>query len=385
VVLAGAGWINHLRDVAEGTLTRSDAIPTGADNGGGQDVDGTAVNLLLVGRDSRAGISAKDLHDKLHTEAEGTNQTDTMMLVHIPADGARVSVVSFPRDSLVEEPGIGMRKLNNAYNNGMAYFAPAGGKGKALEAAGQRYLVRTISKLTGLHIDHYVEVGLLAFYNLTNVLGGIVVNLCEPVKEANSGVDLPAGKQRLFGAEALSFVRQREGLEKYGGDLQRIKRQQYFIGAVVRKILSSGVLLNPAQQENLIKAVAKNLTLDRGLDLFQLAGQLQNLAAGNVEFRTIPLADPPTSSDGGEDYVNLADLPTVHAFFATLSTDPTTGPSSAASSSAANSNGSAPSSGASDAAPSSGGANGGGATGAPPTASKLPAPNFTAADTSCIH
>lgn len=316
VLLASAGWITYLRGVAEAGVRRSDALPSdgNVDAGG----DGSAMNILLVGNDSRSSATDEELADKLRTEASDGLNTDTMILVHIPADGSRASVVSFPRDSWVDVPGVGKTKLNSAYANGYA-SAPDSATEDQRRSAGEQLLVQTISGITGVQVDHYVEVDLLGFYNLTEALGGIDVNLCAPAQDPDSGIDLPAGPQTLNGADALAFVRQRKGLPN--GDLDRIKRQQYFIGAVVRKVLSGDTLFSPSKQKALIEAASQNLTVDQNLDLFDLAEQMQNLAAGNVEFRTIPLGDPQFGNEDGQDVVYLADDDDVRDFFANLSKD----------------------------------------------------------------
>jgi hypothetical protein len=162
-------------------------------------------------------------------------------------------------------------------------------------------------------------VDLIGFYNLTEVIGGVEVNLCAPAKDPDSGIDLPAGVQTISGADALAFVRQRNGLPN--GDLDRIVRQQAFIGATVRKLLSAGVLLNPLKQKDLVQAAANSLTVDANLDLLDLAQQLQNLAAGNVEFSTVPIANPDGNIDG-TSVVLLEDSDVIVDFFAGLSDDP---------------------------------------------------------------
>jgi len=244
--------------------------------------------------------------------------TDTMLVVHIPSDGGSASVVSFPRDSYVEIPGFGESKLNAAYAIGYNSLDAEAGQA-ARDAAGAQLLVQTISALSGVQIDNYVQVDLLGFYNLTEVVGGVEVNLCAPARDEFSGIDLPAGVQTISGADALAFVRQRNGLPN--GDLDRIVRQQAFIGGVVRKLLSAGVLLNPLKQRDLVEAASQSLTVDANLDLLDLAQQLQNLVAGNVEFSTVPIADPNGNIDGSS-VVLLQDRAAIAEFFAGLSDEP---------------------------------------------------------------
>lgn len=317
LLLVGSGWVWYLRGTAEQNLTRTDALPA-AGNTDGPGADGGATNILLVGSDSRAGATDEELAEKLRTGDSGTMNTDTMLVVHLPSDGSSASVVSFPRDSYVEIPGFGEHKLNAAYSLGFNSLAAEASQADR-DATGAQLLVQTISSLSGLQIDNYVQVDLLGFYNLTEVVGGVEVNLCAPAQDSFSGIDLPAGVQTISGADALAFVRQRNGLPN--GDLDRIVRQQAFIGGVVRNLLSAGVLLNPLKQRDLVEAAANSLTVDANLDLLDLAQQLQNLAAGDVEFSTVPIANPDGNIDGAS-VVLLEDRDVITDFFANLSEEP---------------------------------------------------------------
>jgi len=313
-VLGSSGWGWYLGRVADASVNRTDAIPTSGNSGH----DGEAMNLLLVGNDSRASASEAELQE-LHTTAHQGTNTDTMILVHVPADGSKASFVSFPRDSYVKIPGYGMDKLNAAYAYGYQFQAGKGATEKAREAAGAQLLVQTISGLSGLKIDHYAEVDLLGFFKLSSVVGGVQVNLCEAVKDRYSGVDLPAGVQTISGEQALAFVRQRHGLPR--GDFDRIVRQQTFIGAMVRKMLTQNVLFDLGKQRKLVQAAADALTVDQSLNLLGLATQMQSVTAGSINFQTVPYIgtdrDPKNRS-----IIRLKDEATLHNFFAELSADP---------------------------------------------------------------
>ena len=246
------------------------------------DVDGRDTNILLVGSDDRTNATPAELK-ALSTTEEVTNSTDTMILVHIPADGRKATAVSFPRDSWVTIPGCsGQHKLNSAYING----ATDCGTTKADPDRGRQKLVQTISELSGLKIDHYVEVDLLGFYRITKAIGGVQICLNQAQKDPFSGIDLPKGTSTIEGTQALAFVRQRHGLPR--GDLDRIVRQQYFMSATFRKVTSLGVLTNPIKLKRLLDAVGSSMRMDSGLNPIELAGQLRGLAAGNVTFTTIP-------------------------------------------------------------------------------------------------
>lgn len=329
VLLGTSGWGWYLGRVAEASVNRTDAIPT---TGNDETVHtGAATNLLLVGNDSRDDLSRAQ-QAQLHAGADGGGiNTDTMILVHIPADGSRASFVSFPRDSYVKIPGHGWDKLNAAYAYG--YMSTRSDQPQSVrQAAGARLLVQTVSQLTGLQIDHYAEVDLLGFFNLSTVVGGVQVNLCRPVRDSYSGANFPAGLQTISGVDALKFVRQRHGLPR--GDFDRIIRQQVFIAGVLRKMLSENVLLNPGKQHDLVQAAAKSLTIDQSLDLMSLAQQMQSVTAGKIQFQTIPYVGDDHDSQG-RYILRLKDIDTLHRFFAQLSADPAPSAASPATSPAA--------------------------------------------------
>ncbi len=314
-ITSGAMWATTGRNLHPATIQ---AIPT--DDGPSnvpKDKDGKSENILVVGNDSRAGLSAAQLQE-VGTDATPGLDTDTILLVHLPADGSKATIISFPRDSYVDIPGYKKNKINSAYADGACLPAgkPERDCGSALSKTargeGAQELIRTVSELTQLHIDHYVEVSLLGFYTISNALGGVNVCLArrwyDPQYE--SGIDVPAGNVNLKGKLALAFVRERHGLP--GGDLDRIRRQQAFIGALIRKVLSANTLLNPVKVNHLVQAVSNSLTLDKDLKPFDLLDQMRNVAAGNVTFTTIPNEGNGKTSDGKD--VLLIDPAKVQSF-----------------------------------------------------------------------
>ena len=315
-VLVTSGWGWYLGRVAEATVLRTDAIPSA---GNEQTVaTGAAMNLLLVGNDSRADLTDAQLAELSAGVDAGVN-TDTMILVHVPADGSKASFVSFPRDSYVQIPGHGWDKLNAAYAYG-SQSAPAGASADARSALGAQLLVQTVSQLSGLRIDHYAEVDLLGFFQLTSVVGGVDVNLCKAVDDHEwSGAVFPAGPQTISGADALKFVRQRHHLPR--SDFDRIIRQQVFIAGVLRKMLSDEVVRDLGKQRDLVQAAAKSLTVDQDLDLMQLASQMQSVTAGSIDFQTVPYVGDDEDADG-RYILRLEDVDDLHRFFAALSADP---------------------------------------------------------------
>ncbi|MGY1750925.1 LCP family protein [Modestobacter sp. SYSU DS0511] len=328
VLLAGSGWGWNLARVAEASVSRTDAIP----DSGNSDVNGGAhagseMNLLLVGMDSRKGLTPEQQRLFSTGEADGVLNTDSMMLVHVPADGSAASFVSLPRDTYVSIPGYGKGRLNSAYARG--HNAAPGGEVEK-DAAGAQLLVQTVSQFTGLRIDHFAEINLLGFINLSTIVGGVEVNLCEATRDVYSGADFPAGVQTITGADALKFVRQRHGLRS---DLDRVVRQQVYIAGTLRNVLSSNLLLDLGKQQAIVEQVGSSITFDRGLDVFDLAAQMQNVQPGNLSFQTIPgLTD---ATVDGADVLQPPSQAVVNDFFASLTADPAPAAPAAAPSSAA--------------------------------------------------
>ncbi len=256
-------------------VTKIDAISPRSDDD--DDVDGQAQNILLVGDDHRPDNATPEQMAELSTEDDGgATNTDTMIVLHINADGSQATMISFPRDSYVPIPGVGKGKLNSAF-----YYGTLNGGG---DTGGAKLLIQTIQDLSGLTIDHYVRVSLLGFYQVVKELGPVEVCLNNAVNDPYSGVDLPAGTSELDAKQALSFVRQRHGLPN--GDLDRNVRQQYFLSQEARKVLSAGTLLNPIKMNNILSAVGSSIQTDT--DLVSLASQMRNLRPGNIQSATIP-------------------------------------------------------------------------------------------------
>ncbi|TAL26304.1 MAG: LytR family transcriptional regulator, partial [Frankiales bacterium] len=162
---------------------------------------------------------------------------------------------------------------------------------RALLDGGPQLLIDTIEQLSGLHIDHYMQIDFDGFQSIVNKLDGVEVCLPKAAKEKDSGIDLPAGRSVIKGDQALAFVRQRKGLPN--GDIDRIKRQQQFIGAIVRKVLSAGTLANPLKLNSVISVGTESLQVDESLDfdkLKDLALRFRNFNSGGVAFTTVPVA-----------------------------------------------------------------------------------------------
>ncbi|MFD0923573.1 LCP family protein [Saccharopolyspora rosea] len=288
----GYGWAT-LRGF-HGSTTASDVL------GNTSSEDG-AVDILLVGSDSRTDAQGNPLPQEVLDElgageADGS-RTDTMMLVRIPDGAQRASILTFPRDLQVTAPDGSTEKLTDLTTLvGNATKAKLQKQGvtdpkeldKQSKAAGQKALVQKINEIAGAHIDHFAEVNLLGFSEVTKAIDGVEVCLNHPVHDPMSGANFPAGRQTLQGGQALAFVRQRHGLIN---ELNRGDRQKAFMASLAHKVLSSGTLANPAKLNSLIGAIQRSIVLDPGLadDILGFAQRMQGAAGGDIEFQTIPV------------------------------------------------------------------------------------------------
>lgn len=321
LVLTGTGYYwSQLASFADKVTTVDVIADSGEDSG--PPIDG-AMDILLVGMDSRTDAQGNPLSKEQLAvlnagKADGVLNTDTIILIHIPVEGGKAMGISIPRDSYVAIPGYGKHKINSAYlrqkNDAMATLREQGVSDERELAVrsnqeGAKSLIATVQQLTGVTIDHYAEVNLLGFYDITNAIGGIDVCLNAPVKDKFSGADFPAGQQTLSGAPALAFVRQRHGL--LNGDLDRVARQQVFLAGMARKAFS-GNLLAPGSDSMaaLQQAVAKSVVLDEGWNIVEFAQQIVQFTGGNLTFQTIPVGslDLRTPSDGSAVEVDPAEV-----------------------------------------------------------------------------
>lgn len=303
VVVLGTGlaWSN-VRSFEDGIFHMSSpSLGHGADDG--------AIDILLVGLDSRTDahgnpLTAEELASLRAGDEEATN-TDTIILVRIPNNGKSATAISIPRDSYVQAPGLGKTKINGVYGQTretkrvslVQAGAAAAEAAAAGTEAGREALIKTVADLTGVTVDHYAEIGLLGFALIADALGGVDVCLKDAVFEPLSGADFPAGRQKLNGPQALSFVRQRHELPR--GDLDRVVRQQVVMASLAHRVISGKTLSSPATLKRLEQAVQRSVVLSAGWDIMDFVLQLQKLAGGNVAFATIPVLDGAGWSDDG--------------------------------------------------------------------------------------
>jgi LCP family protein required for cell wall assembly len=310
VLGTGVAW-SRIRSFESGI----NHIESAALGGGGED---GAIDILLVGMDSRTDahgnpLSAEELATLRAGDDVSTN-TDTIILIRIPNNGKSATAISIPRDSYVEAPGLDKTKINGVFGQikldrmkqlvEVEGMDPAEAEPQATES-GREALIETVADLTGVTVDHYAEIGLLGFSLITDALGGVDVCLKDAVYEELSGADFPAGWQKLNGPQALSFVRQRHNLPR--GDLDRVTRQQAVMAALAHQVISSKTLSSPATLDRLQGAIQRSVVLSDGWDIMDFVNELQNLAAGNVAFATIPVLQEDGWSDDGMQSVVRVD------------------------------------------------------------------------------
>ncbi|MFF6881277.1 LCP family protein [Streptomyces sp. NPDC012474] len=245
---------------------------------------GEGTNYLIVGSDSRKGMSAEE-KKKLHTGSAEGKRTDSMMILH--TGGGAPTLISLPRDSNVTIPSF--------KGSDSGKFYPATGRQTKLNAAyaedGPELLVRTVEANTGLHIDHYVEIGFAGFASIVDAVGGVEMDIPKDIKDTKSGADLKKGRQTLDGEQALAFVRTRYALE--GSDLDRTKNQQKFLSALANQVATPGTIMNPFKLYPTMSAGLDTLVVDKDMGLFDLASMfwaMKGVSGGDGKSMNMPIA-----------------------------------------------------------------------------------------------
>jgi LCP family protein required for cell wall assembly len=289
LVLTGSGYI-YLRHQL-GRIKRV-SIPSLSD-----DQSGRAMNVLLVGSDSRANTTG-DLADESGKAIEGDRAglSDTMMILHIDPSQGQAAILSIPRDLWVT--------VNGSHDRINAAFA----------GGGPQLLIKTIQDDLGIQINHYAEVDFSGFQNIVDTIGGLKIYIDAPARDAKSGLDLPtAGCVQLNGDQALAYVRSRyyeyyeagRWVSDTSSDFGRIKRQQDFIRRMLKKALSSGIS-NPLTLNRLIGIGVANLTIDSTMstsDMVTVARRFKSLDPDTVDMQTLPTT--PYTTAGGADVLML--------------------------------------------------------------------------------
>ncbi|GGZ93568.1 LCP family protein [Streptomyces bluensis] len=254
-----------------------------------QNVDNGSQDILVLGSDSRSGGNEK-LGGGID---DGSARSDTAMIVHVYEGHQKAAVVSIPRDTLVERPectdthGTNRPAAQNVMFN------------SAYSTGGAACAVKTVESMTGIRMDHYVEVDFAGFQKLIDELGGVEITTTRNIDDPNSRLSLKAGTHTLNGRQALGLVRTRHGVGD-GSDLGRIQLQQAFIKALVKQVKDIGVLSSPKRLYDLADTATRTVTTDSELgsvtNLASFASGLKGITASQMTMVTMPVqydpADP---------------------------------------------------------------------------------------------
>lgn len=249
-----------------------------------------AENILVLGSDSRSGSNKK----LAGGDTDGTARSDTAMVVHINKEHTKATVVSIPRDTLVDRPSCTTSSGSTVAAASDVMF------NSAYSAGGATCAVKTVESMTGLRMDHYVEIDFSGFAKVIDALGGVDVTTTVAIDDSESGLHLAAGTHHLDGDEALAFVRTRHGVGD-GSDLGRIELQQQMVKSVMKKAESLNLFTSPTKLYELAQAATSSITTDTGLGsvtkLVSFAESLSRIGADDITTVTMPTTAAPSDAN----------------------------------------------------------------------------------------
>lgn len=247
-----------------------------------------ALNILVLGSDSRTGKANKSLGGGSSSGA----RSDTAMVVHVDAGRTAATIVSIPRDTLVTRPSC---PLPSGGSTSVAYDAMFN---SAYAVGGPVCAVKTVESITDVRMDHYLEIDFSGFAKLVNALGGVTVTTDQDIDDDKSHLKLKAGTHHLDGKQALALARTRHGIGD-GSDLGRIKLQQNLVKSLLGQMSTSDLLTDPAKLYKVADALTDSLTTDTGLDslseLMSLGESLKGLSRDDVKTVTMPVVTAPSN------------------------------------------------------------------------------------------
>ncbi|MGI5458006.1 LCP family protein [Streptomyces sp. CA-249302] len=251
-------------------------------------VDNGSENILVLGSDSRSGTNKK----LGGGTDDGSARSDTAMIVHVYKGHKKATVVSIPRDTLIDRPECTDAK-------GATHDAASGVMfNSAYSTGGASCAVKTVESITGLRMDHYLEVDFSGFEKLIDELGGVSVTTTKDINDSESHLNLKAGTHKLDGEQALGLVRTRHGVGD-GSDLGRIQLQQAFIKALVNQVKHIGVFTNPKKLFDLADTATKAVTTDSDLgsvnSLMSFANGLKSISSSKMQMVTMPVQYDPAN------------------------------------------------------------------------------------------
>ncbi|MGY2873611.1 LCP family protein required for cell wall assembly [Marmoricola sp. URHA0025 HA25] len=238
------------------------------------------INVLVMGSDTREGANGKGIG------GDTPGLSDTTILLHLSANREYAYGVSLPRDAMVQRPACPRKNGNGVDPGGITQF------NAAYSIGGPACTVKTVESLTGIRINHFVVVDFVGFRSMVNAINGVTVCVPTTVNDTVGHIQLPAGTYKVNGQQALDYVRVRHDLGAPTGDIGRMKRQQTFISAMIKKVVSAGTLANPVRLLKFLNAATNSLTTDPGFanlkQLASLGSSLKGIGLDNIKFVTVP-------------------------------------------------------------------------------------------------
>ncbi|MGV9881321.1 LCP family protein [Streptomyces sp. NPDC003006] len=278
-VLIGGGGLAYAWQHLDGNIRSTDIDAALGHDRPGEQRDGS-MNILLLGSDSRAGT-----HGQYGRGVSGA-RADTAMVLHVDKTHKKASVVSVPRDPMVRRPSCAQQDGGSAPGARQAMF------NSSYQVGGPACTVKTVEKMSGVRMDHYLEVDFKGFQKLIDGLGGVDITTREAIHDHNSGLSLDAGEHTLKGKQALALVRTRHGVGD-GSDLGRIQLQQAFVKALIHRADTVDPLSDPAKSYDLADTATKALSADSELasadKLLGLAKELRGISPERTTMVTMPV------------------------------------------------------------------------------------------------
>jgi LCP family protein required for cell wall assembly len=238
------------------------------------------INILVMGSDTRAGANGRGIGGST------PGLSDTTIILHLSADRKFAYGVSLPRDAMVERPSCEFKNGSGIDPGGLTQF------NAAYAIGGPLCTVKTVEHLTGIRINHFVVVDFVGFRSMVDAVGGVTICVPKKVNDDVGHITLPAGTYRVNGQQALDYVRVRHDIGAPTGDIGRMKRQQAFISAMIKKVVSAGTLANPLHLFEFLDAATRSLTTDTQFanlkELADLGMSLKGVGLDKVQFITVP-------------------------------------------------------------------------------------------------
>jgi LCP family protein required for cell wall assembly len=238
------------------------------------------INVLVMGSDTREGANGKGIG------GDTPGLSDTTILLHLSANRKFAYGVSLPRDAMVQRPACPRKNGNGIDPGGITQF------NAAYAIGGPACTVKTVESLTNIRINHFVVVDFVGFKSMVNAINGVTICVPDAVNDTVGHIQLPAGTYKVTGQQALDYVRVRHDLGAPTGDIGRMKRQQTFISAMIKKVVSAGTLANPVRLLKFLNAATNSLTTDPGFanlkQLASLGSSLKSIGLDHVKFITVP-------------------------------------------------------------------------------------------------